>query len=89
MGLANNRSIAWGVAKALADAGAEVGFTYQGEALKKRVEPLAEELNGTVFGDCDVSDPASIDAIFAEIEKTWGHLDFCRSCHWFFRQKRN
>ena len=76
MGLANNRSIAWGVAKALADAGAEVGFTYQGEALKKRVEPLANELSGTVFGDCDVSDPASIDAVFAEIEKTWGHLDF-------------
>ena len=59
MGLANNRSIAWGVAKALAHAGAEVGFTYQGDALKKRVEPLAEELGGVVFGDCDVSDPAS------------------------------
>ena len=76
MGLANNRSIAWGVAKALADAGAEVGFTYQGEALKKRVEPLAEQLGGQVFGDCDVGDPASIDAVFAEIEKTWGKMDF-------------
>ena len=76
MGLANNRSIAWGVAKALADAGAEVGFTYQGDALKKRVEPLAEQIGGTVFGDCDVSDPASIDAIFEGIEKQWGKLDF-------------
>ena len=76
MGLANNRSIAWGVAKALADAGAEVGFTYQGEALKKRVEPLAEQLGGQVFGDCDVGDPASIDAVFAEIEKIWGKMDF-------------
>jgi enoyl-[acyl-carrier protein] reductase I len=76
MGLANNRSIAWGVAKALAQAGAEVGFTYQGAALKKRVEPLAKQLDGTVFGDCDVSDPATIDAVFAEISKTWGKLDF-------------
>lgn len=76
MGLANNRSIAWGVAKALADAGAEVGFTYQGDALKKRVEPLSEELGGTVFGDCDVSDPASIDAVFAAIESKWGKIDF-------------
>ncbi len=76
MGLANNRSIAWGVAKALAHAGAEVGFTYQGDALKKRVEPLAEELGGVVFGDCDVSDPASIDAVFAAIDSQWGKLDF-------------
>ena len=76
MGLANNRSIAWGVAKALADAGAEVGFTYQGEALKKRVEPLAEQLGGKVFGDCNVAEPETIDAVFAEIEKTWGKLDF-------------
>ena len=76
MGLANNRSIAWGVAKALAEAGAEVGFTYQGDALRKRVEPLAEELGGVVFGDCDVSQPESIDAIFDAIKDKWGKLDF-------------
>ena len=76
MGLANNRSIAWGVAKALAEAGAEVGFTYQGDALRKRVEPLAEELGGVVFGDCDVSQPDSIDAIFDAIKEKWGKLDF-------------
>ena len=76
MGLANNRSIAWGVAKALAEAGAEVGFTYQGDALRKRVEPLAEELGGVVFGDCDVSQPDSIDAIIDAIKEKWGKLDF-------------
>ncbi|NKB52932.1 MAG: enoyl-ACP reductase FabI [Rhizobiaceae bacterium] len=76
MGLANNRSIAWGVAKALAEAGAEVGFTYQGEALKKRVEPLAEQLGGRVFGDCDVANPDSIDAVFEAIKNDWGKLDF-------------
>ena len=76
MGLANNRSIAWGVAKALHNQGAELGFTYQGDALKKRVEPLAAELGATVFGDCDVADAASIDAVFAAIEKQWGKLDF-------------
>ena len=76
MGLANNRSIAWGVAKALAEAGAEVGFTYQGEALKKRVEPLAEEVGGTVFGDCDVTEPESIDAVFDAIAEKWGKIDF-------------
>lgn len=76
MGLANNRSIAWGVAKALANAGAELGFTYQGDALKKRVEPLSDELGGTVFGDCDVGDSGSIDAVFSAIESKWGTIDF-------------
>ncbi len=76
MGLANNRSIAWGVAKALAEAGAEVGFTYQGEALKKRVEPLAAQVGGRVFGDCDVANPDSIDAVFEAIKNDWGKLDF-------------
>jgi enoyl-[acyl-carrier protein] reductase I len=76
MGLANNRSIAWGIAKACADAGAELAFTYQGEALEKRVTPLAEEIGGIVVGDCDVTNEASIDAAFAEIEKQWGSLDF-------------
>ena len=76
MGVANNRSIAWGIAKACADAGAELAFTYQGDALKKRVEPLAEELGGIVAGHCDVTDAASMDAVFATIEKQWGELDF-------------
>lgn len=80
MGVANNRSIAWGIAKAAADAGAELAFTYQGDALKKRVEPLAKELGGHVVGHCDVTDSASIDAVFTEIEKLWGKLDFVVHC---------
>ena len=80
MGVANNRSIAWGIAKAAADAGAELAFTYQGDALKKRVEPLAKELGGHVVGHCDVTDGATIDAVFTEIEKLWGKLDFVVHC---------
>ncbi len=80
MGVANNRSIAWGIAKAAADAGAELAFTYQGDALKKRVEPLAKELGGHVVGHCDVNDGATIDAVFAEIEKLWGKLEFVVHC---------
>ncbi len=76
MGVANNRSIAWGISKACRDAGAELAFTYQGDALKKRVEPLAAELGGIVVGHCDVTDSASIDAVFAEVESRWGKLDF-------------
>ncbi|MCC0034281.1 MAG: enoyl-ACP reductase FabI [Hoeflea sp.] len=76
MGVANNRSIAWGIAKACADAGAELALTYQGEALKKRVEPLATELGAIVAGHCDVTDLDTIDAVFAEIESKWGKLDF-------------
>ncbi|MHB2265424.1 enoyl-ACP reductase FabI [Aliihoeflea sp. PC F10.4] len=76
MGVANNRSIAWGIAKACADQGAELAFTWQGDALKKRVEPLAAELGALMAGHCDVTDMASIDAVFAEIEKKWGKLDF-------------
>jgi enoyl-[acyl-carrier protein] reductase I len=76
MGVANNRSIAWGIAKAVRDAGAEVALTYQGDALKKRVEPLAEELGGIVVGHCDVTDPTTIDAVFAEVERVWGKIDF-------------
>lgn len=76
LGLANNRSIAWGIAKALANAGAEVGLTYQGEAFKKRVEPLAKEIGAKVFGHCDVMDNDSINDIFGKIEKEWGQLDF-------------
>lgn len=80
MGVANNRSIAWGIAKAAADAGAELAFTYQGDALKKRVEPLAQQLGGHVVGHCDVTDGTTIDAVFAEIEKLWGKLDFVVHC---------
>src|SRR3954452_24824985 len=76
MGLANNRSIAWGIAKACREHGAELAFTYQGDALKKRVEPLAAEVGGLVAGHCDVTDAGSIDAVFATIQKEWGSLDF-------------
>lgn len=76
MGVANNRSIAWGIAKACADAGAELAFTWQGDALKKRVEPLAAELGAFMAGDCDVTDMASIDAVFSAIEAKWGKIDF-------------
>jgi enoyl-[acyl-carrier protein] reductase I len=80
MGVANNRSIAWGIARAAHAHGAEVAFTYQGDALKKRVEPLAAELNGHLVGHCDVTDAASIDAVFAEVERLWGGLDFVAHC---------
>ncbi|CAN5353393.1 enoyl-ACP reductase FabI [soil metagenome] len=76
MGLANNRSIAWGIAQACHNAGAELAFSYQGDQLRKRVEPLAAEIGGKVVGHCDVTDPASIDAIFAEVGRIWGNLDF-------------
>jgi enoyl-[acyl-carrier protein] reductase I len=76
MGVANNRSIAWGIAKSCRAQGAELAFTYQGEALKKRVEPLAEEVGGLVVGHCDVTDTATIDAVFGEIASRWGGLDF-------------
>ncbi|MBV6658002.1 MAG: enoyl-ACP reductase FabI [Devosiaceae bacterium] len=76
LGLANNRSIAWGIAKACHAHGATLGFTYQGDALRKRVEPLSEELGGTVFGHCDVTDPASMDAVFDAVKEQWGGLDF-------------
>lgn len=75
-GLANKRSIAWGIAKSCADAGAEIALTYQGEALQKRVEPLAKELGAFVAGHCDVTDTASMDAVFETLEKKWGKLDF-------------
>jgi enoyl-[acyl-carrier protein] reductase I len=76
MGLANNRSIAWGIARACADAGAELAFTFQGEALEKRVRPLANEVKGHVVGHCDVTDTASIDAVFANVASLWGEIDF-------------
>ncbi|NDV00970.1 enoyl-ACP reductase FabI [Pseudoroseicyclus tamaricis] len=76
MGLANDKSIAWGIAKALADAGAELAFSYQGEALKKRVAPLAESLGSSFVHECDVGSDASIDALFEALQAEWGHLDF-------------
>jgi len=76
MGVANDRSIAWGIAKAVSDHGAELAFTYQGDALKKRVEPLAASIDCDFLMPCDVTDNASMEALFAEIEKRWGRLDF-------------
>ena len=76
MGVANNRSIAWGIAQACARHGAELAFTYQGDALKKRVEPLAAEIGSKLVVPCDVTDMASVDATFEAIEKAWGKLDF-------------
>ena len=76
MGVANDRSIAWGIARAVAAQGAEVAFTYQGEALEKRVRPLAETLGSDIVLPCDVTDEASIDAVFATLEQRWGKLDF-------------
>ncbi len=76
MGVANNHSIAWGIAKALAGAGAELAFTYQGEALGKRVKPLAAELGSDFLLPCDVEDLASVDAVVAALKERWGKLDF-------------
>jgi len=76
MGLANDKSIAWGIARACADAGAELAFSYQGEALKKRVAPLAGQLGSDFVFECDVNDESSIDALFAEVKERWGSLDF-------------
>ncbi len=76
MGVANNRSIAWGIAKACQAQGAEIALTYQGDALKKRVEPLAAELGTKLVLPCDVTDTASMDAVFATLAKEWGRLDF-------------
>ena len=88
MGVANNRSIAWGIAKACRAHGAELAFTYQGDALKKRVEPLAEEVGGLVVGHCDVTEPATIDAAFAAIGADLGLARFRRARHRVLRQGR-
>ncbi|SEN07223.1 Enoyl-[acyl-carrier-protein] reductase [NADH] [Pseudorhodobacter antarcticus] len=76
MGLANDKSIAWGIAKACADQGAELAFSYQGEQLKKRVEPLAASIGATEMIECDVSDEASLDRVFDHIKSVWGTIDF-------------
>ena len=76
MGVANNRSIGWGIAKACRGQGAELAFSYQGEALKKRVEPLAAEVGSDLVVECDVTDGAAMDATFESIRQKWGRLDF-------------
>ena len=76
MGVANDKSIAWGISKAVADQGAQLAFTYQGEALEKRVKPLAASVGSDIIIPCDVTDVASLDAAFERIEKEWGGLDF-------------
>ena len=76
MGVANDRSIGWGIAAAAAAAGAELAFTYQGDALEKRVRPLAEGIGSSLVLPCDVTDEASVDSVFDELEKTWGKIDF-------------
>jgi len=76
MGVANDHSIAWGIACALAEAGAELAFTYQGDAFGKRVKPLAEKLNASLVLSCDVEDIASLDAVFSTLKEQWGKIDF-------------
>ncbi|MHB1218771.1 MAG: enoyl-ACP reductase FabI [Alphaproteobacteria bacterium] len=76
MGVANERSIAWGIAKAAATHGAELAFTYQGEALEKRVRPLAQSIGSEILEPCDVTDAASVQALFETLGKKWGKLDF-------------
>jgi enoyl-[acyl-carrier protein] reductase I len=76
MGLANNKSIAWGIAKACADAGAVLAYSYQGEQLKKRVVPLAAQTGSDLVIECDVSDMESLDALFARLKDEWGSIDF-------------
>ncbi len=76
MGVANDRSIAWGIAKQVHAQGAKLGFTYQGDALLKRVRPLSEQVGADILEHCDVSDDASIDSLFKKVEETWGGLDF-------------
>ena len=76
MGLANDKSLAWGIAKKLGEAGAELAFSYQGEAMEKRVRPLAEQLGVARLFDCDVSDMAKLDQTFAELARDWPTIDF-------------
>jgi enoyl-[acyl-carrier protein] reductase I len=76
MGLANDRSLAWGIAKQLGEQGAELAFSYQGDAIEKRVRPLAEQLGSDLLVDCDVSDMAALDRTFEQLRKRWDSLDF-------------
>ena len=88
MGVANDHSIAWGIAKMLHEHGAELAFTYQGDALAKRVKPLAQSVGSTFVMPCDVEDIASVDAVFAEIKKKWGTMDFLVHAVGLLRQER-
>jgi len=76
MGVANDKSIAWGIASQLAAQGAEIAFTFQGEALEKRVRPLAESVGSKILLECDVTNDAHLDAVFAALQKAWGGIDF-------------
>jgi len=76
LGVANNRSLAWGIAKSCHEHGAQLAFSYQGDALRKRVEPLAQEVGGLLAGHCDVTEPATLDEVFAVLAAKWGGLDF-------------
>ena len=76
MGLANDKSIAWGIAETLRAEGAEIGVTYMGDAMKKRVLPLAEQLNATIVAECDAGDPESIATLMTQAKDTWGQIDF-------------
>ena len=76
MGVANDRSIAWGIAKKLASEGAEIAFTYQGETLKKRVQPLAESIGSSILIPCDVTDSKSMVEVFKKLKNNWGNIDF-------------
>src|SRR5450631_2199039 len=80
LGVANSRSIAYGIAKAARAAGAQIALTFQGEALEKRVRPLAAELGAQVLGHCDVTEAATIDAVFAQAATLWGDIDFVVHC---------
>ena len=88
MGVANDHSIAWGIAKALAAQGAELAFTYQGEALGKRVKPLAQSLGAPLVLPCDVEDIASVDTVFETLRAKWGQLDFLVHAIGVLRQER-
>ena len=87
MGVANNRSIAWGIAKALSDAGAELAFSYQGEAIRKRVIPQSEELNSALVIECDVTNTKSIDEMFEKIGEKFESIDFYTSKLIYYRFK--
>lgn len=76
MGVANDKSIAWGIARVCAEHGAEIAFSYQGEALRKRVQPLADQIGATELIECDVSQPQSLDALFDRLKQVWGKIDF-------------
>src|SRR4029453_6293637 len=86
MGLANDRSLAWGIARQLADHGADLAFSYQGEAIEKRVRPLAEQLGSSLLVDCAGSDMAALDRTFDELKKSWDRLDFVVHAIGFFHK---